>query len=130
MHKYKIEPSQKYKCNHLSSLPKRNVPIMKKFYFLFIAVLFFFISANAQYNKIVAMDGSGDYTTVQAAINAAPTSSSTPWVIFIKNGKYNEKVTIPSNKPNIQLIGESVADVIIYFNDYAGRALPGGGTIG
>jgi len=90
----------------------------------------FVITANAQYNKMVAKDGTGDYTTVQAAIDAAPTNSTTAWVIFIKNGKYYEKVNVPSNKPNIQLIGESVANVIVYYDDYAGKPLPAGGTIG
>jgi len=85
---------------------------------------------NAQINKIVAKDGSGDFTTIQASIDAAPTNSSTPWVIFIKNGKYYEKVNIPSNKPNIQLIGESVANVIVFYDDYAGKPTPGGGTLG
>ena len=42
------------------------------------------LQTNAQYNLIVAKDGSGDYTTVQAAINAAPTSQTTPYKIFIK----------------------------------------------
>ncbi|MCX6208824.1 MAG: pectinesterase family protein, partial [Bacteroidetes bacterium] len=37
---------------------------------------------------------------------------------------------VPSNKPNIQLIGESVANVIVYYDDYAGKPLPAGGTIG
>lgn len=102
---------------------------MKKFFLLAI-IYFLCFSADAQYNKTVARDGSGDFTTLQAAIDASPSSSATPWVIYIKNGKYNEKVIVPSTKPNIQLIGESVADVIIYFNDYASRPLPGGGTSG
>lgn len=79
---------------------------------------------------VVAQDGSGDYTTVQAAINAAPTGRTTPFIIFIKNGKYKEKITIPSNKPFIQLYGESVANVILYYTDGASDPLPGGGTVG
>ena len=103
---------------------------MKRIFLFAILFSLFTIAAKAQYNKVVAKDGSGDYTTVQASIDAAPTNSATAWVIYIKNGKYNEKVTIPLNKPNIQLIGERVADVVIYFNDFAGRTLTGGGTIG
>jgi pectin methylesterase-like acyl-CoA thioesterase len=79
---------------------------------------------------VVAKDGSGDYTTVQAAINAAPTGQTTPYIIFIKNGKYFEKITVPSNKPFIQLVGESVANVILYYKDGASDPLPGGGTVG
>lgn len=79
---------------------------------------------------VVAQDGSGDYTTVQAAINAAPTGRITPYIIFIKNGKYFEKITIPSNKPFIHLVGESVANVLLYYKDGASDPLPGGGTVG
>ncbi len=103
---------------------------MKRIFLFVILFSLFTITANAQYNKIVAKDGSGDYTTVQASIDAAPTNSATPWVIFIKNGKYYEKINIPSNKPNIQLIGESVANVMVYYDDYAGKPLVGGGTLG
>src|SRR5690242_805396 len=87
--------------------------------------------ANAQsFDQVVAKDGSGNFTTVQAAINAAPTGRTTPYRIFIRNGKYHETVNIPSNKPFIQLIGESVAGTIITFNNAASTPLPGGGTIG
>jgi len=79
---------------------------------------------------IVAQDGTGNYSTVQAAIDAAPTGRTTPYIIYIKNGKYKEKVTIPSNKPFIHLIGESVANTIITWDDYSGKAMPGGGTYG
>lgn len=79
---------------------------------------------------VVAQDGTGNYTTVQAAINAAPTGLTAPYIIFIKNGRYYEKITIPSNKPFIHLVGESVANVILYYDDGASDPLPGGGTIG
>lgn len=103
---------------------------MKK---IILTVLFFLLSLSllqAQYNKVVAKDGSGDYTTVQAAIDAAPTNSVTAWVIYIKNGKYYEKINVPSNKPNLQIIGESVAGVMVHYDDYAGKPLAGGGTLG
>lgn len=77
------------------------------------------VVAPAGINVIVAQDGTGNYTTVQAAINAAPTALTAPYVIFIKNGKYREKITIPSNKPFIQLVGESVANTILYYDDPA-----------
>jgi pectin methylesterase-like acyl-CoA thioesterase len=87
-------------------------------------------TAPAGTSLVVAKDGSGDYTTVQAAIDAAPTGRTTPFIIFIKNGRYKEKITIPSNKPFIQLYGESVANVILYYTDGASDPLPGGGTVG
>jgi pectin methylesterase-like acyl-CoA thioesterase len=79
---------------------------------------------------VVAKDGSGDFTLVQAAINAAPTGRTIPYIIFIKNGVYKEKISIPSNKPFIQLYGESVANTVLTFDDYSGKPMPGGGTYG
>ncbi|OUM69938.1 carbohydrate-binding module family 1 protein, partial [Piromyces sp. E2] len=63
---------------------------------------------------IVAKDGSGKYNTVQAAINSLSKSSSSERVIFIKNGKYNEQVTI--QKDYVTLIGENKDKVIITYN--------------
>ncbi|GAB4094014.1 pectinesterase family protein [Flaviaesturariibacter terrae] len=77
------------------------------------------VSAPTGVNATVAKDGTGNYATVQAAIDAAPTASTTPWVIYIKNGKYREKIVVPSTKPFIQLVGESVANVIVYYDDPA-----------
>lgn len=65
------------------------------------------------YDAVVAADGTGDYTTVQAAIDAAPEKRGTPWLIFIKEGKYEEHVNIPDNKPYLYLIGQSKEKVSI-----------------
>ncbi|QNA44251.1 pectinesterase family protein [Lacibacter sediminis] len=82
------------------------------------------------YDVLVAKDGSGNYTSVQAAITAAPTGRTSPWRIFIKKGKYVETVVIPSNKPFMQLIGENMAETIISYDNYSGKANPAGGTYG
>lgn len=79
---------------------------------------------------IVAKDGSGTHTTVQSAIDAAPTGRTTPFIILIRNGKYKEKITIPSNKPFIQLIGESVANTILTYDDYAAKYTGCSSTLG
>src|SRR5574339_76998 len=41
---------------------------------------------------VVAADGSGQFKTIQEAINAAPqnTAANRPWVIFVKAGRYRE----------------------------------------
>ncbi len=87
--------------------------------FLLLTFLSIISSVSYGYDLVVAQDGSGNHTTVQAAINAAPINSAVPFTIFIKNGKYREKVNIPSNKPFLQLTGESVAGVFIYYDDPA-----------
>jgi len=54
---------------------------------------------------IVSQDGKGDYTTVQAALNAVPLNASQRYIIYIKKGIYNEKLYF--EKSNIVLIGEN-----------------------
>ena len=65
------------------------------------------------YDAVVAQDGTGDYKSVQEAIDAAPAGRATPWLIFIKNGEYKEHVDIPKTKPYINLIGQDRDKVII-----------------
>ncbi len=91
--------------------------------FLFsILLALFSTAANAQYDVIVAKDGSGSFTTLQAAIDAAPAARTNAYKIFVKKGKYREKVTIPSTKPFLYIIGESINETIISWDDYAGKA--------
>jgi pectin methylesterase-like acyl-CoA thioesterase len=87
-------------------------------------------SIPAGTNAVVAKDGSGDFTSVQAAIDAAPTGLTSPYKIFIRNGKYIEPVKIPANKPFIQLVGESLAETIISYDNYSGKPNPAGGSYG
>jgi pectin methylesterase-like acyl-CoA thioesterase len=81
--------------------------------------------AANNYNFIVAQDGSGNFTTLQAAIDSAPSGLTKPFKIFIKNGRYRERVRIPAAKPFIQLIGESVANTIITYNSAAKDTMDG-----
>ena len=71
------------------------------------------------YDAVVAKDGSGNYTTIQAAINAMPTGRTAPWLIFVKNGRYEELITIPSNKSFIHLIGQDKNKVILTYKCYS-----------
>lgn len=64
----------------------------------------------------VATDGSGDYLSIQDAVNSI-SSSSSDRTIFIKNGTYRERVEITAD--NITLIGESVDGVKITEGYYA-----------
>ena len=60
------------------------------------------------------------YTTVQAAIDAAPEGRAKPWLIFVKNGKYKEHVDIPKTKPYIHIIGQDRDNTVILDNRMAG----------
>jgi len=79
------------------------------------------------FDAVVAKDGSGDYVSITAAIAAAPAGRNTPWIIFIKNGKYTGHHDIPSTKPFIHLIGQSRDGVIISDNLLSGdyNGVPG-----
>ncbi|HEY7750656.1 MAG TPA: pectinesterase family protein [Ignavibacteriaceae bacterium] len=52
----------------------------------------------------VAQDGSGDFSSIQSAIDSAPSSNEFRTVIYIKNGRYTEKIFI--KKSNTALVGE------------------------
>jgi pectinesterase len=69
----------------------------------------------------VAADGSAQYRTVQAAINAAPANSSARTTITIKAGTYREIVRVPSNKTTITLqgLGSTPAQTVLVFNNSA-----------
>ena len=69
-------------------------------------------------NKItVSLDGSGDFTSIQEAINQCQSFPYEPIVIFIKNGIYKEKIKIHEWNSNLHLIGESKEKTIITFDD-------------
>lgn len=72
------------------------------------------------FHAVVAQDGSGDFTTVQAAIGAAPEGRTTPWRIFIKRGTYREHVTIPEKKRYISLVGEGRGNTAISYERVSG----------
>lgn len=65
-----------------------------------------------RFNAVVAQDGSGDYTNIQDAVNAAPGNS--PYYIFIKAGTYEGHVQI--DKANVHLTGQSRENTIISWN--------------
>src|SRR5437762_1560349 len=46
----------------------------------------------------VAIDGSGDFKTVQAAIDAVPKENSERIIVHIKPGTYKEHLLIPKGK--------------------------------
>lgn len=84
-----------------------------------------------QYDFVVAKDGSGDFFTVQEAVDAAPDyCKQDETTIYIKDGVYEEKVTIPTNKQRLHLIGQSAANTVITWNDYAKKLGPTGYEMG
>jgi pectinesterase len=80
------------------------------------------VSLNAQGKKVVvSQDGSGDFQTIQAAINSMPDHSQVRLTITVKSGTYLEKLVIPSWKTKITLVGEDKDKTVITWNDYSGK---------
>lgn len=57
-------------------------------------------------NAVVAIDGSGQYKSINEALRAVPTKNAQKFVIFIKAGIYKEYVDIPRKMNHIVFIGE------------------------
>ncbi|WKA05512.1 hypothetical protein VitviT2T_023475 [Vitis vinifera] len=81
-------------------------------------------SPASQANIVVAKDGSGDYTTITAAVSAASKRSGTGrYVIYVKAGTYNENIEIGAKLKNIMLLGDGIGKTII-----TGSKSVGGGS--
>jgi pectinesterase len=74
--------------------------------------------AQEVYEMTVAPDGSGDYTSIQKAIDNCKSFPDKRITIFVKNGIYREKIVVASCNPQISLIGEDPEKTIITWGDY------------
>lgn len=69
------------------------------------------------FHKVVAQDGSGDYSSIQSALNDCKSFPYEKITIFIKKGIYKEKVVINQWNSYLELIGESKENTIISYSD-------------
>ena len=92
---------------------------MKIFKLTIVCLLLSVWSFSAEkYEYVVALDGSGDFTSIQKALDACKIFPDQRITIHVKNGIYNEKVAILSGNTQLSIIGESVDKTIITFGDY------------
>ena len=68
---------------------------------------------------VVARDGTGEFRTVDEAIEVCRAFMDYHKVIFVKNGTYKEKLIIPSWLQNIEICGEDANNTIITYDDHA-----------
>lgn len=69
---------------------------------------------------VVSRDGTGNFRTLQEAIESARAFMDYYTVtIYVKNGVYKEKVIVPSWVENIDIIGEDRDKTIITYDDHA-----------
>ncbi len=76
----------------------------------------------------VAADGSGDYATIQQAVDAIPAAWLGRTVLHIRPGIYREKLRI--EKPRVTLRGGDAAATVVTWGDGARKPWPGGGRYG
>lgn len=86
------------------------------------------LAPPAAANVVVAKDGSGDYTTVQAGIDAVAAGGT----VSVKPGTYREVLTVPAAKTGITLRGTTgkAADVVVDYDNASGTKKPDGSTYG
>jgi len=82
------------------------------------------------FHIVVACDGNGDFRTVQEAINAVPDFRNEETRIFIKNGTYKEKLTLPASKNRVTFVGEDKNTTVLTYDDFAQKKNRYGEEIG
>lgn len=102
--------------------------ILSRLILIYVGIVFLFAGSVQAYeagdskpNFIVAADGSGDFTSVQEAINQIPDFRANETIVFIKEGIYKEKLILPASKTNVTIVGESVDNTILTYNDFASK---------
>ncbi|MFD5430408.1 pectinesterase family protein, partial [Streptomyces sp. NPDC127084] len=77
---------------------------------------------------VVADDGTGDYTSLQGAIDAIP-ADGIQYTILMEPGFYNGPAVVPSNKPNLVITADSnnAADVVLSLDRAHGMTNPATG---
>lgn len=103
---------------------------MRLLVFCWVMLASVFAARAQHYDFVVATDGSGNFETIQAAIDAVPHLRNNRTIIFIKPGIYKEKLILPSTKTNVSFIGENPHTTILTFDDFASKKNLFGENIG
>lgn len=101
--------------------------------FLLLGLLWFLysgVSVAAVQELIVASDGTGQYRTVQEAVDAIPVNNPTHVVVRVKPGIYKGHVRVPRDKPHITFLGENAEKTVLTNDWYSSLKKPDGTTYG
>ncbi|XP_021758812.1 pectinesterase-like [Chenopodium quinoa] len=64
-------------------------------------------------NVVVAKDGSGNFTTVAEVVASAPDKGKKRYVIYVKEGVYEEIVEVGKKKKNVMIVGDGMNLTVI-----------------
>lgn len=78
----------------------------------------------------VAKDSSAQFATIQAAIDSIPAGGTVRHVVQIAPGRYEERVTLPKDKPFVTLRGADRSTTVITYKLGANQPGPDGQPIG
>ena len=96
---------------------------IKLLFILFTIHYSLFTAAAGKYDNpdtiVVARDGTGEFRTIDEAIEVCRAFMDYHKVIYIKKGTYKEKLIIPQWLQNIELCGENRDETIITYDDHA-----------
>ena len=107
----------------MSKLFKTRILLRISLSFIICHLSFMPVSAASKYDNpdtiVVARDGTGEFRTIDEAIEVCRAFMDYHKVIYIKKGTYKEKLIIPSWLQNIELCGEDMNETIITYDDHA-----------
>lgn len=103
---------------------------MKKLAILILALVA--VQAASYANKydnpdtiVVARDGTGQFRTIDEAIEVCRAFMDYHKVVYVKRGTYKEKLVIPQWLTNIEVLGEDRDNTIITYDDHANVKMAG-----
>lgn len=101
----------------------KNITMKKLLSFIFAAMCAFTANAANPYDNpdtlVVARDGTGQFRTINEAVEVCRAFMEYHKVIYVKKGVYKEKVIVPSWLTNIEVCGENAENTIITYDDHA-----------
>jgi pectinesterase len=99
------------------------MPFLKSYLFRRLPLLLLVLPSicmadDIQYRIVVARDGSGDFKSIQQAVNSAKSFPDRRIVVYVRNGVYTEKVKIHEWNTLLSLVGESREGTVIAYGDH------------
>jgi hypothetical protein len=71
------------------------------------------VAPTVDHDYTVALDGTGDFCTIQGASDAVTNNDPCRTIIRIKNGTYRELLSVPSSKKNVTWLGQDKDSTIV-----------------
>lgn len=74
---------------------------------------------------VVARDGTGEFRTIDEAIEVCRAYMDYHKVIYVKRGTYKEKLIVPQWLTNVEILGEDRDNTVITYDDHANVKMAG-----